>query len=68
MKIRKIQNYNGTSAVTIPIDYCRSIGIKKGSYVYLVLKDNKIVLAPILEDRQTTAKTGAGTPLQEVCK
>ena len=44
MTLRKVLQLAQTLAVTLPRNYCETIGIKKADYVEVYLKDNKTII------------------------
>ncbi|VVB86210.1 Antidote-toxin recognition MazE, bacterial antitoxin [uncultured archaeon] len=59
--IRKIQTNRDLSFVFIPKAFMELLGLQKGQKVDVRVVDEKIVIAPVLENRQVT-RTDASQP------
>lgn len=44
MVLRKVLQLHKTLALTLPREYGEAIGIKKGDYIEVYLKDNKTII------------------------
>jgi len=51
---RNVQKINDSYLVTIPAQLCGLMGIGKGTVMGIELKNNTIVMAPVLTDQSTT--------------
>ncbi|MCD4821848.1 MAG: AbrB/MazE/SpoVT family DNA-binding domain-containing protein [Methanococcoides sp.] len=68
MLTRKVQKSRETYFVGIPAQACRLLGIEKGTVIEMEMRNDKIILTPVLDAGQANTRTGAEPTHYGVCQ
>lgn len=44
MNMRKILHFNSALGLTLPKEFCRALGLERGNYAEVFLRDNKTIV------------------------
>jgi len=44
MNMRKVLHFNSALGLTLPKEFCKALGLERGNYIEVFLRDNKTIV------------------------